>query len=33
VFVMNADGSNQHQLTSGTPRQFVAAWQPLGGDD
>jgi hypothetical protein len=30
---MDANGSNQHQLTSGTPRQAVPAWQPLGGDD
>ena len=30
---MNADGANQHQLTPGTPRQFVPAWQPLGGDE
>ena len=33
VFVMNANGGNEHRLTAGPSHQFVPAWQPLGGDD
>ena len=33
VWVMNADGSNQHAVTGGTNTQFVPGWQPRGNDD
>jgi TolB protein len=30
VYVMNADGTGQHQLTPGTGRSAVPAWQARG---
>jgi len=33
VMIMNADGSNQHQLLPGKWIGFVPGWQPLGAGD